>query len=94
MFLLTNEDLLLLSMVYLIKLCIALRYPPHGRRAIEENILWNRLRAPPVDIPPHVLHVSECLADLKPGDHVEIQWRKSKEFSYGVFVNSYLLKNM
>ncbi|XP_038903122.1 F-box protein At2g26850-like [Benincasa hispida] len=59
------------------------RYPPHGRRAIEENILWNRLRAPPVDIPPHVLHVSECLADLKPGDHVEIQWRKSKEFSYG-----------
>lgn len=88
MFLLTNEDLLLLSMVYLIKLCIALRYPPHGRRAIEENILWNRLRAPPVDIPPHVLHVSECLADLKPGDHVEIQWRKSKEFSYGVFVNS------
>ncbi|KAG7018144.1 F-box protein, partial [Cucurbita argyrosperma subsp. argyrosperma] len=62
------------------------RYPPHGRRAIEENIAWNRVRAPPVDTPPHVLHVSDCLADLKPGDHVEIQWRKSKEFSYGVFV--------
>ncbi|CAN4118390.1 unnamed protein product [Withania somnifera] len=60
------------------------RYPSYGRRIIEEDIEWNRLRAPAVDTPPYVLHVSDCLNDLKPDDHFEIQWRKSKEFSYGV----------
>ncbi|CAN4118389.1 unnamed protein product [Withania somnifera] len=59
------------------------RYPSYGRRIIEEDIEWNRLRAPAVDTPPYVLHVSDCLNDLKPDDHFEIQWRKSKEFSYG-----------
>ncbi|CAA6661956.1 unnamed protein product [Spirodela intermedia] len=29
------------------------------------------------------LYVSECLSELRPGDHVEIQWRRSKEFPYG-----------
>ncbi|KAM3205865.1 F-box protein [Capsicum annuum] len=58
-------------------------YPSHGRRIIEEDIEWNRLRAPTVDTPPYVLHVSDCLHDLKPDDHFEIQWRKSKEFPYG-----------
>ncbi|OIW16471.1 hypothetical protein TanjilG_18998, partial [Lupinus angustifolius] len=39
------------------------RYPPHGRRAvsIEHGIPWERLRAPPVDTPPHDLHISDCL---------------------------------
>lgn len=61
------------------------RYPPHGRRAatVEHGVLWERLRAPPVDTPPHDLHISDCLCDLHPGDHVEIQWRRNKEFPYG-----------
>ncbi|KAF8398227.1 hypothetical protein HHK36_017153 [Tetracentron sinense] len=61
------------------------RYPPHGRRTIviEEGVQWDRLRAPPVDTSPHDLHVSDCLNDLRPGDHIEIQWRRNKEFPYG-----------
>ncbi|CAN1250148.1 F-box protein At2g32560 [Linum perenne] len=61
------------------------RYPPHGRRpvAIESGVNWERLRAAPVDTCPHDLHVSDCLNDLYPGDHIEIQWRRNKEFPYG-----------
>ncbi|XP_021676970.2 F-box protein At2g26850 isoform X2 [Hevea brasiliensis] len=61
------------------------RYPPHGRRAvaIETGVQWERLRAPPVDTSPHDLHISDCLNDLRPGDHIEIQWRRNKEFPYG-----------
>ncbi|KAK4761420.1 hypothetical protein SAY87_029304 [Trapa incisa] len=33
--------------------------------------------------PPQELHVSDCLSCLRPGDHIEIQWRKSEEFPYG-----------
>ncbi|XP_043693610.1 F-box protein At2g32560-like isoform X2 [Telopea speciosissima] len=61
------------------------RYPPHGQRTIviEDGVQWHRLRAPPVDTPPHDLYVSDCLPDLRPGDHIEIQWRRNKEFPYG-----------
>ncbi|KAG0478746.1 hypothetical protein HPP92_013465 [Vanilla planifolia] len=61
------------------------RYPPHGRRTIviEEGVQWDRVRTPPVDTLAHELHVSDCLHDLQPGDHVEIQWRRNKEFPYG-----------
>ncbi|GMI79621.1 hypothetical protein like AT2G32560 [Hibiscus trionum] len=59
------------------------RYSPHGRRTAEENISWDRLRVPPVDTCSYDLHISDSLLDLKPGDHIEIQWRKSKEFPYG-----------
>lgn len=61
------------------------RYPPHGRRTIviEEGVQWDRIRAPPVDTPAHDLHISDCLNDLHPGDHIEIQWRRNKEFPYG-----------
>ncbi|KAL2239975.1 UNVERIFIED_CONTAM: F-box protein [Sesamum indicum] len=61
------------------------RYPPHGRRAsaIETGVTWDRLRAPPVDTSPHNLHISDCLNELKPGDQIEIQWRRNKEFPYG-----------
>lgn len=64
------------------------RYPPHGRRTIviEEGVQWERLRAPPLDTPAHDLHISDCLNDLQPGDHIEIQWRRNKEFPYGTFV--------
>ena len=60
-------------------------YSPHGRRTIEDGIEWDRLRAPAVDTPAHVVHVSDCLDDLKPRDHIEIQWRRTKEFPYGEF---------
>lgn len=61
------------------------RYPPHGTRAIaiENCVPWERLRAPPVDTPPHYLHISDCLNELHPGDHIEIQWRRNKDFPYG-----------
>ncbi|CAI9271091.1 unnamed protein product [Lactuca saligna] len=61
------------------------RYPPHGRRAaaIETGVTWDRLRAPPVDNSPHDLHISDCLNDLRPKDHIEIQWRRNKQFPYG-----------
>ncbi|KAL2501909.1 F-box protein [Forsythia ovata] len=58
-------------------------YSAQGRRTIEENIEWNRLRPPAVDTPANVLHISGCSEDLKPDDHIEIQWRKKKEFPYG-----------
>ncbi|XP_024377546.1 F-box protein At2g26850 isoform X1 [Physcomitrium patens] len=61
------------------------RYPPHGPRTIviEEGVRWERLRAPPLDTPAHDLHQSDCLIELQPGDHVEVQWRRNKEFPYG-----------
>lgn len=59
------------------------RYILHGRKTVEENISWSRIRAPPVDNPPYDLHVSDCLDDLKPGDHLEIQWRRNGEYPYG-----------
>lgn len=55
--------------------------------AIESGISWERLRASPVDTPPHVLHISDCLNNLRPGDHIEIQWRRNKEFPYGLFLS-------
>lgn len=64
-----------------------LRYPPHGRRAaaVENGVTWDRLRAPPIDTSPHDLHISDCLTELRPEDHIEIQWRRNKEFPYGLF---------
>lgn len=61
------------------------RYPPHGSRAVasESEVTWDRIRAPPIDASPHDLHVSDCLKDLRPKDHVEIQWRRNKQFPYG-----------
>ncbi|KAL7126966.1 hypothetical protein ABFS83_14G222600 [Erythranthe nasuta] len=61
------------------------RYPAHGTRtsAIESGVTWDRLRAPLVDTSPHDLHISDCLNELRPGDQIEIQWRRNKEFPYG-----------
>ncbi|KAL6627728.1 hypothetical protein ACP70R_031454 [Stipagrostis hirtigluma subsp. patula] len=61
------------------------RYPPHGRRTVvmEDGVQWDRVRAPPVDTPAHDLHASDCLHELRPGDNIEIQWRRNKEFPYG-----------
>ncbi|XP_066306137.1 F-box protein At2g32560-like isoform X1 [Miscanthus floridulus] len=61
------------------------RYLPHGRRTVvlEDGVHWDRVRAPPVDTLAHDLHTSDCLHELRPGDHIEIQWRRNKEFPYG-----------
>lgn len=61
------------------------RYPPHGQRTsnVEEGVGWGRLRAPPTHTQAHQLHASDCLKELKPNDHIEIQWRRNKEFPYG-----------
>eukprot|EP01018_Ginkgo_biloba_P037141 Gb_15831 [translate_table: standard] len=64
---------------------LLLWYPPHGPRTvvIEEGVHWDRIRAPPVNTSAHDLHVSDCLDALHPGDHVEVQWRRNREFPYG-----------
>ncbi|KAG6468368.1 hypothetical protein ZIOFF_073044 [Zingiber officinale] len=60
------------------------RYPPHGRRTVViEGVEWDRLRPPPMDTPAYDLHISNCLNNLQPVDHIEIQWRRNKEFPYG-----------
>ncbi|KAL2895861.1 hypothetical protein RDABS01_000859 [Bienertia sinuspersici] len=59
------------------------RYMVHGRQTVEENISWSRIRAPPVDKAPYDLHLSDCLDDLNPGDHFEIQWRRNSDYAYG-----------
>ncbi|KAE8734781.1 F-box protein [Hibiscus syriacus] len=70
------------------------RYPPHGRRAaaIEKNVPWERLRAPPFDTSPHDLHISDCLNELHPGHMVTSdiifnfsdEWRKA--FNYRILL--------
>lgn len=48
------------------------------------------VRIPTDETPPYVLHVSDCLDNLKPGDHIEIQWKGSEQTpSYGMFNVSY-----
>lgn len=61
------------------------RYPPHGSRTAvtEEGVQWKRLRPPPTGTNAHELHQSDCLDVLRPGDHVEVQWRRNKGFPYG-----------
>ncbi|KAF3330692.1 F-box protein [Carex littledalei] len=61
------------------------RYPPHGTKPVktEDGVQWDRVRAPLVSTSTHDLHISDCMKDLRPGDHFEIQWRKNKEFPYG-----------
>ncbi|KZV32290.1 F-box protein-like [Dorcoceras hygrometricum] len=59
------------------------RYPSHGKSMIEEDVDWDRIRAPSVDTAANATHVSTCLGELKPDDHVEIQWRRNKAFPYG-----------
>lgn len=45
------------------------------------------VRVPVVDSHPYVVHVSDCLDNLKPGDHIEIQWRGSIQAPYGILLN-------
>ncbi|CAA0812839.1 F-box protein [Striga hermonthica] len=59
------------------------RYRAQGRSIIEDGIEWNQIRAPAINAPANAVYISKCLDELKPGDHIEIQWRKNKEFPYG-----------
>ncbi|KAJ7519313.1 hypothetical protein O6H91_20G033600 [Diphasiastrum complanatum] len=67
-------------------------YLPRDPRTlvIEEGVPWDRLRAPPVDTHAHSLHISEQLDELRPGDPVEVQWRRNGAFPYGT-VHSYVI---
>ncbi|KAH7297953.1 hypothetical protein KP509_25G020700 [Ceratopteris richardii] len=61
------------------------RYPPHGSCSpfLEEGISWDRVRKPPVSTTAHELYRSFSLKDLRPDDHIEVQWRRNKRFPYG-----------
>ncbi|CAJ1967746.1 unnamed protein product [Sphenostylis stenocarpa] len=58
------------------------RYQSGGWRCIGKNIEWDMVRAPSVDSSPYGMHVSHCLENLKPEDHIEIQWRPSTQCPY------------
>ncbi|XP_054796934.1 F-box protein At2g41170-like [Prosopis cineraria] len=60
-----------------------------GWRVMEESIKWDRLRVTPTQIP-YVLHISDCLNDLKPGDHIEVQWRSYKDCPYGLLIVGFI----
>ncbi|XP_057718601.1 F-box protein At2g26850-like isoform X2 [Arachis stenosperma] len=55
-----------------------------GWRIIGNNIRWDKVRAPPNETSqcniPHQL--SDSLHHLRPGDHIEIQWKASTEVPY------------
>ncbi|XP_020211597.2 F-box protein At2g26850 isoform X1 [Cajanus cajan] len=53
-----------------------------GWHSVGSNIQWDILRVPPVDTPPCDRHISDCLQDLKPGDHIEIQRKSRREIAY------------
>ncbi|KAL9331481.1 hypothetical protein ACSQ67_001091 [Phaseolus vulgaris] len=53
-----------------------------GWHIMGNNIQWDNLRAPPVDSPACVRYVCDCLQELKPGDHIEIQRRFRREIPY------------
>ncbi|XP_057437942.1 F-box protein At2g26850-like isoform X3 [Lotus japonicus] len=56
-----------------------------GRWLLWKGIMWERLRLSPVATPPCFCHVSDCLEDLKPGDHIEIQGKKKSDPHYEWF---------
>ncbi|XP_024032110.1 F-box protein At2g41170 [Morus notabilis] len=59
------------------------RYPSEDRERTEVNIEWHKHRRPQLGTLPYMLHVSDCLNELKPGDHIEIKRRRSNELPYG-----------
>ncbi|TKY53463.1 F-box protein [Spatholobus suberectus] len=65
-----------------IKWMIYVRYQTGGWRCLGRNIEWDMVRVPSVDSPPYVMHVSDCLDNLKPEDQIEIQWRANTQCPY------------
>lgn len=66
---------------------VYVRYQTGGWRCLGRNIEWDMVRVPSVDSPPYVMHVSDCLDNLKPEDHIEIQWRGNTHCPYGIFLS-------
>ncbi|KAK4259673.1 hypothetical protein QN277_005981 [Acacia crassicarpa] len=59
------------------------RYPLHGWSEVGGNVGWDKVRAPAVDISPFSVYASNSIIhDLKPGDHIEIQWRHSLQYPF------------
>ncbi|XP_027934575.1 F-box protein At2g32560-like [Vigna unguiculata] len=54
-------------------------------KLIGKNIEWDMVRAPSLQISPYLLHVSHSLQNLKPEDHIEIQWRPNAQSPYDWF---------
>ncbi|CAJ2671672.1 unnamed protein product [Trifolium pratense] len=51
-------------------------------RIVGNDIHWDKLRFSPVETSSCVRHVSDCFQELKPGDHIEIQWRGNTQAPY------------
>ena len=45
---------------------------------LEDGVQWDRVRAPPVDTLAHDLHASDCLHELRPGDHMRFSGEGTK----------------
>ncbi|XP_029130270.1 F-box protein At2g32560 [Cajanus cajan] len=58
------------------------RYQSGGWRCLGKNIEWDMVRIPTLDSPPYAMHISDCLDDLKPEDHIEVQWRGNTQCPY------------
>lgn len=52
-------------------------------QGINEGIRWDMLRVPPPKTFLRGYYHSNCLTDLKPGDHIEIQTRSRNDFPHG-----------
>ncbi|KAH9288291.1 hypothetical protein KI387_032408, partial [Taxus chinensis] len=61
------------------------RYSPHSARSLvmEEGISWERIRKPLVGTSPSELYIPDVPEQLRPGDHIEVQWKRSPSFPYG-----------
>ncbi|KAH9288290.1 hypothetical protein KI387_032407 [Taxus chinensis] len=61
------------------------RYPTHSARSLvtEDGISWERIRKPPVVTSPRELYIPEVPEELRPGDHIEVQWKRIPSFPYG-----------
>ncbi|KAK8468186.1 hypothetical protein PHAVU_007G244750 [Phaseolus vulgaris] len=62
------------------------RYQSGGWRCLGRNIGWDMVRAPSVDTPPYLVHLSHCSDNLKPEDHIEIQWRSNTQCPYDTLI--------
>lgn len=60
------------------------RYSPYYPRIIvEDGIPWARIRKPAVETSPNELHIPDIAEEFRPGDHIEVQWKRCQYFPYG-----------
>lgn len=60
------------------------RYSPYYPRVImEDEIPWARIRKPPVETSPSEFHNPDVAEEFRPGDHIEVQWKRCQYFPYG-----------